>query len=211
VNQKKLNNNYEYFELDESLSIKMKKTSHNGAFHFHSYILAYAGIAMISQFLQLQKSNANILAINVDSITIALPDRGINNQIQLPNDKNIGGWKHEINPALKDHYVRLKDVTKPTNDYQCEYTEPRSGGIYSAPEFTRTLPINDRLIIIGPGGIGKTYPFVDTPYAGQMITRLTIEGPKLNVARTLLFLRDLRSYKPSSPTTDSPSSAAKPL
>ena len=130
--------------------------SNPGLFNFHSYILSYAAIHMMQKWHDLESSGATIHAYNVDALVFTIPDRST----LPPESDNIGGWKYG---PVKDYYNNF-----PINK------QPKTGEVL-LPSIDHPAHPTTRTLLLGPGGIGKSHPFLNTPHHDQVILTPTKE------------------------------------
>jgi hypothetical protein len=128
-----------------------------GAFYFHSYILAYASISMCEQFDLLTNAKVNITGYIVDAILFTCDDQTTIDNLLKSGSEVYGEFSYsKAKPYV--HYMNQKNLTDfiiPTTDYEIQlHTMP-------APT-TNTM-------LIGAGGIGKTFPLIANPLYSQVI------------------------------------------
>lgn len=145
----------EYNFGDENLFIKVELPNvAKGLFNFHSYILAYAGIHMMTKWKELESEGKTIIAYNVDALVV----QGLYTQ----NDQHVGGWKTS---TPKAYYKQLQVNNRITPPQQPEFN-------IRVPN--RPLPLANTMIS-GPAGISKSYPWLNDPAYDQIILTPTHE------------------------------------
>lgn len=152
-------NDYSY-NVDEDnkiVNIEIPNTK-PGLFNFHSYILGYAAIHMMKQWQFLTDNNATIHAYNVDALVYTMPTNPT--YLFQFNSNDDGAWKY----GFPKPYYQNFNVTP---DFKVNNMDPI---ILPHPEHPTT-----NTIITGPGGIGKSHPFLSDPFHGQIILTPTKE------------------------------------
>jgi hypothetical protein len=140
---------------DNLFDITVKcKTSNSGSYHIHSFILAYSRIQMMEAMIKLAKYD--IVAFNVDSITT----------LREPADDALdfgsrpGMWKKLPGKKLSTHYTKmLEQAAGKEVEIVVDNTIIPAG----------VIP-HSKIVINGPGGIGKSYPFIANPPTGSCLT-----------------------------------------
>ena len=163
---------YKYLDVCEQTEPKRghievhMPTRQDGLFHFHSYILAYSGIAMMSKYAELS-SNNRILGYNVDAIIYK------GNHREHSND--MGKWNTE---RIDESYDFLEGMTVKNEQsyfYQLGVKpyQPQLRTVPPLPYLGRKIYLEDTLIIAA-AGVGKSHPFVSQPSIGQLMLTPTI-------------------------------------
>lgn len=134
------------------MTVELPNVNSSGLFHFHSYILSYAAVSVLTKWLAIEAAGHTVLAYNVDAIvyedrSVACPE----------SDAHIGGWKYTR--AVKAYYTAFSHVVPVTT---CTLRDIKDCVVGSRP-----LP--KMLVITGAAGLGKSHPFLATPYEGQII------------------------------------------
>ncbi len=119
-----------------------------GLFNFHSYILSYASIFMMQKWADLEGQNLPVVAYNVDALVV----KGDYHEQSV----EIGGWK---SGELKAYY----------QNFTPEPVTPLIPRQYPTLIPAATKPYTDNTIILGPGGIGKSLPFIQNPQFDQIV------------------------------------------
>ena len=139
-----------------------------GAFSFHSYILAYAALHMMDRWAAISAADGAVVAYNVDAL-VTTPTAA------LPTGDAVGEWKMA---APKSYYRQLKPRTVPVTQ-----TTTHSQAITAlAGIIVDRKPIYRDTLILGPAGIGKSYPYVSAPYPDQIILTPTHDLKNEHVA-----------------------------
>ena len=142
---------YQYIQHDSIVEVHLP-TRQDGLFHFHSYILAYSGIAMLSKFHELHTDCSEIVGYNVDAIIFK-------NVRNYDDSCHPGGWKTKKLDS-KSYFHQLK-----VSQYEAKHyhdsdlaLKPLNRKIY-----------NNSTIIIAAAGIGKSHTFINQPSYNQVI------------------------------------------
>jgi hypothetical protein len=83
------------------VDVKVSNSKTTGAFHVHSYILAYSGIQVLSKMVQILSEGYPVYCWNVD---------GVYTDIKYPNppqDQHVGGFKSCAGPT-KYYFNKMK-------------------------------------------------------------------------------------------------------
>lgn len=144
---------YNFVVEDQFINIEIPGTA-KGLFNFHSYILAYASIHMMTKWKQLEEEGHEIVAYNVDALVV----KGDFEQ----NDTHVGGWKTSRPKEYYTFFQANPDIT-PTNVNLPQIRVPK-----------RKLPTK-HILIVGAAGLSKTYPYLNDPAFDQIITTPTHE------------------------------------
>lgn len=122
-----------------------------GLYNFHSFILSYAAVHMMRKWESLTNDHkATIHAFNVDALVFSTP-----NAIPTESSTVLGQWKYE---KPKKYYQNL------TPDPQPRYYRQETIPTPNHPSHP-----TKNTVITGPGGIGKSHPFLNDPHHHQII------------------------------------------
>jgi hypothetical protein len=147
---------YDYNVYDHVLVAEVPNPN-KGFFQFHSYILAYSSIAMMTKWSQLEALNHTIIGYNVDALVINSPT--YHEHSDLP-----GAFKTQSTSKKRSYdYIPLRTTINPPNRQIPPIQIP------NRPQFFKNT------VIIGPAGIGKSYPFVTDPFYDQLLLTPTRE------------------------------------
>ncbi len=144
--------NHISFDFNDTHLTIQTAAKNSGIFQFHSYILSYAAINVMKKFRELTKLGKSVVAYCVDALVVQTT-------VECYNDRIPGNWKIEY---AKPYFqaLSLSPITQPDRA-NIPLTLPNK------PHYLRNT------LILGPGGIGKSYPFLTAPYHSQMVTTPT--------------------------------------
>lgn len=128
-----------------------------GIFQFHSYILTYSVIQVLSKMRELESNKCEIVGFNVDCIFYNGDYDG------SINVNDIGGWKKEDIEG-KRMLARLKRKPMRENYRPVEIVRPK---YFDGFRYLKNT------VIIGPPGIGKSHDIKTRPLFDQIITTPT--------------------------------------
>lgn len=131
---------------NDTFVVRVPKPS-NGAFNFHSYILSYSAISVMSKMLEIRSKGYNVFAYSIDAIFSDAPT--VDNLGTQP-----GQWKQS--PAHMKYNRLNRNHKLPT------VMPPR-------PKMRKTKTPRRHTLYIGPGGIGKTYTWLHDPVSSQWV------------------------------------------
>jgi len=150
---------YNLLGVDNMIEVTIKKDNTKAAFGFHSYILAYASINMMKQYLHLKNQNKSIIGYFVDAIFYE------QDSDKLPESSTeIGEFKYRL--ASQFHIkapINIKSLLTDFIPINYKYK----------PLHNRTPPTKHTLYL-GPGG--KTYLLTHEPLFDQIMLTHTKES-----------------------------------
>ncbi len=142
----------------DNMSLKVAYKSHTkGLYQFHSYILAYAAVQLISKMGEIANAPGCTLAgYNVDSVFYYGDYDGSERATE------IGGWKYEraADKTLLKHLKVSKMEDFPLREV------PR-------PKHLEGFRYTKNTLILGPPGVGKSHEFRESPLFDQVLTTPT--------------------------------------
>lgn len=154
------------FSWDETyFRAKIKKSAGRckGMFNFHSYILSYAAIQMLEKFIELENLGYPVCAYNVDSLVIEF-----NANAPRPMDQYPGGWKTQ-----KVTYETKKSLFVMPSSTQCAHDDITES-VNHLRVYTDRKPVLRDQLILGAGGIGKSYTYLCNPLFDSVVSAPTI-------------------------------------
>lgn len=140
-----------------------------GLFHYHSAVLGYAAIHVLSKWVELANQGKTIIAYNVDALVVQ-------GKQPIKASSNNQHWKNQVGDWSATHqvkaYYKLLKPTTPDDEtvYRTNYRwvrEQRKS--LEIPDNIRPFPEDVFNLILGAGGLGKSYEVKINPYYKQAI------------------------------------------
>jgi hypothetical protein len=166
-----------YSQDEDSIKIKVPKLS-RAAFHIYSYILTYSQIQVLQKYYDLSKQYT-VVALNTDSITVELDDDAYEIwEYDIWTDQKVysglsenthektqeGNFTRQEQDCLKEYYNALEITDIKTIKFPISVNIP----------MINYLPPAKIILLLGPGGIGKTTHIIEQQQEGLIILTYTL-------------------------------------